>query len=415
AFRVCAESTWASPYNKSNSSKEGVAEVSGTNDGAAKSGSVDSIGKESGTVDSNSGASYDSNGAQLVSFAGNTSSGSGSGSGSGNASSIKPGIPRIVIPDGTSINLSTPPTTPPTTPRQKRHSIQPSQRTLWPHNLTQIKERLLSPTQYFKKGPNAQNSNSDQDTAQKPEQQYGEHNPTQQNARSPAQEDDNHPIELMGQEPPGEQSTQGQAAERAAAVPLPINTLDHAYLSQFGIMGLSVGYRPESTASSDKFTWGDYNGGSPGRLFSRARWRHLCCSRPGWITMLKHIITTSLGLVMIVAIALTALGKIKNHQQIKLKQAIKIPIWTLPIPPGCLHKECDAENFGKEYFAFMNPESFGISNNYAGTSRRWSRPIRTPLRSTKPGQLDFADDPNQEADKDLADTELTPETGSAQS
>ncbi|KAF9990483.1 hypothetical protein BGZ75_001663 [Mortierella antarctica] len=120
--------------------------------------------------------------------------------------------------------------------------------------------------------------------------------------------------------------------------------------------------------------------------------------------MLKHIITTSLGLIMIVAIALTALGKIKNRQQvsdtipesldgaileaqivvikdfeglqdakfstngddldvegaevahmhqIKLKQAIKIPIWTQPIPPGCLHKECDAENFGKEYFAFM--------------------------------------------------------------
>ncbi|KAF9942367.1 hypothetical protein BGZ67_002090 [Mortierella alpina] len=208
----------------------------------------------------------------------------------------------------------------------------------------------------------------------------------------------------MGQEPPGEQSLQGQTAERANAVPLPINTLDHAYLSQIGIMGLSVGFRPESTSSSDKFTWGDYSDDSPGRFFSRARWRHLCCSRPGWITMLKHIITTSLGLIMIVAIALTALGKIKNRQQvsdtipesldgaileaqivvikdfeglqdakfstngddldvegaevahmhqIKLKQAIKIPIWTQPIPPGCLHKECDAENFGKEYFAFM--------------------------------------------------------------
>ncbi|KAF9284353.1 hypothetical protein BGZ68_004761 [Mortierella alpina] len=120
--------------------------------------------------------------------------------------------------------------------------------------------------------------------------------------------------------------------------------------------------------------------------------------------MLKHTITTLLGLIMIVAIALTALGKIKNHEQvsdtipesldgaimeaqivviknfeglhdakfstngddldaegaevahmhqIKLQQALKIPIWTLPIPPGCIHEECDTESFGKEYFAFM--------------------------------------------------------------
>ncbi|KAF9961995.1 hypothetical protein BGZ72_000062 [Mortierella alpina] len=155
--------------------------------------------------------------------------------------------------------------------------------------------------------------------------------------------------------------------------------------------------------------------------------------------MLKHVITTSLGLIMIVAIALTALGKIKNRQQvsdtipesldgaileaqivviknfeglqdaklttsgddpegaevahmhqIKLKQAIKIPVWTQPIPPGCLHKECDAKNFGKEYFAFM------------------SYRIRTTLRLAKPCQLHFADGHNQEAYKNLTNTEFTP-------
>ncbi|KAF9575661.1 hypothetical protein EC968_002224 [Mortierella alpina] len=405
APKVCATSVWAPSRHKRNSTEEHVAEVSGANTEPAKSESVDSIGKESGTVDSSSGASYDFNTARLLGTEGDTSAGSGSGC------SMKPNIPRIVIPDGTSINLSTPPTTPPTTPRQNGHAIQQSWKSPWPHNFTHIKERLLSPTRYFRRGPGPLNSYPSQEAAQKLEQHQGEQSPTQHSARSPAQENDNHPIESIEPEPPGELSQPGQGMERAAAVPLPINTLDHEYLSQFGIMGLSVGYRPESTASSDKFTWTDYNRDTPGRLFSRARWKHLCCTRPGWITMLKHIITTSLGIIMIVAIALTALGKIKNRQQvsdtipesldgaileaqivvikdfeglqddakfstssddaegaevahmhqIKLQQAVKIPVWTQPIPPGCLHKECDAESFGKEYFAFMNPESFGIA------------------------------------------------------
>ncbi|KAG0285722.1 hypothetical protein BGZ96_010064 [Linnemannia gamsii] len=177
----------------------------------------------------------------------------------------------------------------------------------------------------------------------------------------------------------------------------------HLYMSEFGVMGFQMGGRNDSPSSSEKFIWWDYEETSEG-VFSRERWRRAFCSRPGLINVCKHIITTSLGLVTILAIALTALGRIKNLQQVsdtipeslvdnimeaqivvvkdfnrfqkstlakgnymqleqhpQLKTSSKIPIWTQPIRKGCFHEKCDIEDLGKEYFAFMHPESFGIA------------------------------------------------------
>ncbi|KAF9134923.1 hypothetical protein BGW39_005410 [Mortierella sp. 14UC] len=70
-----------------------------------------------------------------------------------------------------------------------------------------------------------------------------------------------------------------------------------------------------SLSSSEKYIWWDYEDSTADGRFSRERWRGALCSRSGLVNLLKHIITTSLGLITILAIALTALGKIRNHQQ----------------------------------------------------------------------------------------------------
>ncbi|KAF8924935.1 hypothetical protein BGZ58_001284 [Dissophora ornata] len=120
--------------------------------------------------------------------------------------------------------------------------------------------------------------------------------------------------------------------------------------------------------------------------------------------MFKHTATTLLGILIIIALGLTASGRIKDYEQVsdilpnslagsimeaqivvvkdfdllappalghrqldtdyipgadlhlhmaRLETASKIPIWTGPIRPDCFDKKCDFGHFGNEYFAFM--------------------------------------------------------------
>lgn len=167
------------------------------------------------------------------------------------------------------------------------------------------------------------------------------------------------------------------------------------HMSEFGVMRFQMGGRNDSLSSSEKFIWWDFEESSEG-FFSRERWRRALCSRPGLVNLCKHIIATSLGLITILALALTALGRIRNHQQVsdtipesladnimeaqivlikdfnrfqqttlaqgnyeqleqqpQVKTSSKIPIWTQHIRQGCFHEKCDVEDLGKEYFAFM--------------------------------------------------------------
>ncbi|KAG0299805.1 hypothetical protein BGZ98_009753 [Dissophora globulifera] len=167
----------------------------------------------------------------------------------------------------------------------------------------------------------------------------------------------------------------------------------------------------ESIASSEKDVWWE-DEGVPGGVFSRMRWRSVFCSRPGFVAMFNHVSATLLGLLIIIAIGLTALGKIRERGQVSddlpaslagrimeaqivvvkdfeqldnrpslrrrlisrahdastsshlamLNRASKVPVWVAPlVRPDCFDQKCDFKHFGKEYFAFMNPESFGIA------------------------------------------------------
>ncbi|KAG0062255.1 hypothetical protein BGZ89_010831 [Linnemannia elongata] len=331
-----------------------------------------------------------------------SSSGGGTGTGLGIGSESagtpvkpRPSVPRIIIPDGTSINLSTPPTT----PRQSHRSPLPVIMAHWPYTLQQIKERLRSQGQLpysrnqvapFRQAIDPRNNTADQQQKE-----------IQQSPEATGQADVQ--IELAelnaleGQESFSEVNRDPEDPSSPEQIPhLP-------HMSEFGIMRFQMGGRNDSLSSSEKFIWWDYEETSEG-FFSRERWRRALCSRPGLVNLCKHIITTSLGLITILALTLTALGRIKHHQQVsdtipesladnimeaqiavikdfnrfqqtslaqrtyvqleeqpQLKTSSKIPIWTQPIRQGCFHEKCDIEDLGKDYFAFMHPESFGIS------------------------------------------------------
>lgn len=323
-----------------------------------------------------------------------SSSGGGTGTGLGIGSESagtpvkpRPSVPRIIIPDGTSINLSTPPTT----PRQSHRSPLPVIMAHWPYTLQQIKERLRSQGRLpysrnqvaaFRQAIDPRNNTADQQQKE-----------IQQSPEATGQADVQ--IELAelnaleGQESFSEVNRDPEDPSSPEQIPhLP-------HMSEFGVMRFQMGGRNDSLSSNEKFIWWDYEETSEG-FFSRERWRRALCSRPGLVNLCKHIITTSLGLITILALTLTALGRIKHHQQVsdtipesladnimeaqiavikdfnrfqqtslaqrtfvqleeqpQLKTSSKIPIWTQPIREGCFHEKCDIEDLGKDYFAFM--------------------------------------------------------------
>jgi hypothetical protein len=173
-----------------------------------------------------------------------------------------------------------------------------------------------------------------------------------------------------------------------------------------------MGFRASESISSSsrgKYLWGDYDDDDencPGGICTLAFWRRRFCTRSALSNTLKHVATTLLGLLIIIAIALTALDKIRNRAQtsksipeglegtimeaqvmvikdtsngglrkskdgigsavaegdeesldqseaVKMINASKIPVWSDAIQRQCLQKKCDLDVLGKEYFAFL--------------------------------------------------------------
>ncbi|KAF9903819.1 hypothetical protein EC991_003267 [Linnemannia zychae] len=268
----------------------------------------------------------------------------------------------------------------------------------WPYTLQQIKERLRSqgrlPYRRNQVAPLRQAADPQKSKRDQPPQNM--HQPPGTTGLDAVQIELAELSAVDGQETPT--FTAGDDPSS------PEQDLHISYMSEFGVMGFQMGGRNDSLSSSDKYIWWDYEDSTTEGLFSRERWRRALCSRPGLVNLFKYIITTTLGLVTILAIALTALGKIKNHHQVsdtipdsladnimeaqivvvkdfnrfqqsalakvkylqledhpQLKTSSRIPIWNQPIRQGCFHEKCDIEDLGKEYFAFMHPESFGIA------------------------------------------------------
>ncbi|KAG0360271.1 hypothetical protein BG005_011066 [Podila minutissima] len=180
----------------------------------------------------------------------------------------------------------------------------------------------------------------------------------------------------------------------------------------FGILGIlgiphyGDGDGAESETPSQRHTWRDYDDDGDddddafhGDWCSKDRWRHVFCTRQGLANTGKRLVTTTLGLVVILALALTALGKIRHHNRVsdvipeslegkvyeaqvmiiedfhgkmsslekreqgqgqgQGRKGTKVPFWDHPLGAGCLQQRCETEAW-KEFIAFMNPESFGI-------------------------------------------------------
>lgn len=299
----------------------------------------------------------------------------------------RPSVPRIIIPDGTSINLSTPPTT----PRQSHRAPLPVSMVHWPYTLQQIKERLRSQGRLPYRGnqiaPLRQAIDPGNNTADQHRKE------TRQSLGPTGQADVQIELAELTAVEGQESFPEVNRAPDDPSFPEQIPHLPH--MSEFGVMGFQTGGRNDSLSSSEKFIWWDFEESSEG-FFSRERWRRALCSRPGLVNLCKHIIATSLGLITILALTLTALGRIKNHQQVsdtipesladnimeaqivlikdfnrfqqtslaqgnyeqleqqpQVKSSSKIPIWTQSIRQGCFHEKCDLEDLGKEYFAFM--------------------------------------------------------------
>ncbi|KAG0027183.1 hypothetical protein BGZ81_005807 [Podila clonocystis] len=120
----------------------------------------------------------------------------------------------------------------------------------------------------------------------------------------------------------------------------------------FGILGIPHygDGTAESETSSQRHIWWDYDNEdeSYGSWCSKERWHHVFCTRPGLTNTGKRLVTTTLGLVVILALALTALGKIRHRNRVSDM-----------IPESLEGKRCETMAW-KEFVAFMNPESFGI-------------------------------------------------------
>ncbi|KAF9212996.1 hypothetical protein BGZ59_006040 [Podila verticillata] len=315
-----------------------------------------------------------------------TSDFNGSGSGSGNGTlehskKQRPTIPRIIIPDGTSINLSTPPTT----PRPQVRQIRPRQMPvpIWPSRFIQFRDRLKASRRmaFFKwSKPSV------------PTEQIAQG----QNANPKEPEPTTAPTEAALAHPDTTAATNGDPA------------LTHLGFSPaFGILGIPFySTVPESETSSQKDIWWDYEDSddepSHGGWCSKERWRHVFCTGPGLTNTGKRLVTTTLGLVVILALALTALGRIRNQNQVsdvipesldgKVFEAqvmvirdfqeqranmtlekrqgeasderlkgTKIPFWEHTLRKGCFRELCEIEDTWNEFIAFMNPVSFGIN------------------------------------------------------
>ncbi|KAI8362542.1 hypothetical protein B0O80DRAFT_524835 [Mortierella sp. GBAus27b] len=313
--------------------------------------------------------------------------------GSADASQVprqrKPNLPKIIIPDGTSINLSTPPTT----PRQEPWTAS-SPSSMWSSSLIQAMERLrsqsrlpflrnhASPPQSKSKETTSPGGSGDNDT------ESTEHS------------------SIDSQDLDGQVRGMNRTTDR-----LTDEQLKDIFVPEYGIMGLRFGgYQARSISSSENDKWLDGDDDDiPQGCFSKARYRYLFWTRPGLIWLLKRIATVLLGVVIIVAIGMTASEKFRDRHKVsdnipeslgiimeaqimvikdfgktlrpnikhldeyseniigspvnktKVRLTAKIPIWSGSVLSSCFDKKCDIEHFGDEYFGFMNPESFGIN------------------------------------------------------
>ncbi|KAF9346406.1 hypothetical protein BGX26_002107 [Mortierella sp. AD094] len=309
-------------------------------------------------------------------------------------------VPRIVVPDGTSINLSTPPTT----PRQQHRTFNFSQPSAWSHNLTQILERLGS-RNFWNNTPHGQQNGYDQEASQ---QQYWQNRTSQAHPQHDTQRNSHEEVNTTNSSASDGRGQQNPTADAPRAKEGLQDRMGPLSLPQFGVMGVPLhGYRTESISSDEKDDWLDEDEEeTPGAFFSRTRWNYLLCTRKGLTKSFKHSTTTIFGLLIIIAIGMTAAGKFRDrsqvsdylptslaynimeaqiivikgfdrHQQSKgivrryseshrlpdsgaafshtaeSWAAAKIPTWTGPIDPHCFHHKCDLEHFGEEYFAFL--------------------------------------------------------------
>ncbi|KAI1314425.1 hypothetical protein EDD11_002169 [Mortierella claussenii] len=290
----------------------------------------------------------------------------------------KPIIPRIIIPDGTSIHLSTPSTT----PHQEHASVSRMvSMSNWSRNLMRMLDRIGSRRGISFSG----NKDLVQGQGQSQEER------SEEQRRAGRQERGHGPldIEMSQASPMSGLGRSRQLSESPAALLEEGEHRRRVLFSQFGVMGLPIsGYRPESIASGEKWAWRIDDGEEeelPGRAFSRERWRYLLCSSPVGKVRDREQVSDFLphnlrGLIMEAQIVVLKDVNVLHewrqplaHQDVaypnhsqgadldRWHSAGKIPVWTGSVKPGCFNKKCDIEHLGKEYFAFMKPASFGIS------------------------------------------------------
>ncbi|KAF9585533.1 hypothetical protein BGW38_001934 [Lunasporangiospora selenospora] len=77
--------------------------------------------------------------------------------------------------------------------------------------------------------------------------------------------------------------------------------------------GSNAAYPSGAWAFSDDEDDDEFMSRTPGRLFSKERWRHLLLSRAGLKKTSKFATSTILGTIMIIALALTAVGQLKSR------------------------------------------------------------------------------------------------------
>ncbi|KAG0038275.1 hypothetical protein BGZ82_000645 [Podila clonocystis] len=300
----------------------------------------------------NTADSYNSTQPQPFASTHQTANDSNSGS-SGNGDSEhpkkqRPGVPRIIIPDGTSINLSTPPTTPRQQPRQISSRQMPVP--IWPDRFIEFRDRMRVSERMAL---------------------FSWSKPTAPTIEQDAQADHN-----AAKDPDttaDAETTPNTAAQEAD----PVST-HLSFSPAFGILGIPHygDGTAESETSSQRHIWWDYDDEdeSYGGWCSKERWHHVFCTRPGLSNTGKRLVTTTLGLVVILALALTALGKIRHRNRVsdmipeslegKVYEAHVMVIEDFHEKIPTLEKReqgqwCETTTW-KEFVAFMNPESFGI-------------------------------------------------------
>lgn len=286
----------------------------------------------------------------------------------------RPNVPRIIIPDGTSINLSTPPTT----PRQQARQIRPLKMPvpIWPDRFIQLRDRLKASEHMALFNWSKPSVAPKQDAqGQNADPKEPEPTTTTRTEAAPA-----HPDTTA--------ATNGDPALTRLG-----------FSPAFGIMGIPFySTVPESETSSQNHIWWDYEDSdeesSHGGWCTKEWWRHLFCTWPGLTNTGKRLVTTTLGLVVILALALTALGRIQHQNRVsdvipdslegkvfeaqvkvirdfpeqtakmmlekrqgevgeeRLRRAT-VPFWEHPLGEGCFREQCEMEDIWKEFIAFM--------------------------------------------------------------